>query len=424
MAHAVQSSQVVAPARPVPNFTQLQNWIQLSKTHRVGEADEAVRTLAGLPYSQIQAVDRDLFTLRLLFDGGKPADISARPSTGHALALRDLQALFDLPADVFVVGARALTDNEIRKPDSPPRRAIARILMRAAMLHTDLLTSAMRDELAKTLESAGSSALSTIRVDDAQGRAVVDFGLYWSCARTAMDFAEPTPDGQGVVGDWYIATGGYLLNQRDYSDAKPHLEHARDVLPGEPRLALLLGSVDENLASPSIQALFQGGRGAMTIGARVDLLRKADFQLRSALLLDPALNEARLRLGRVLLLLGRPDEALPMLAGAESGLRRTESKYAAALFSGLAHNELGNRAEAAAAFGRASAIFPDAQSARLALAEMAMLGSNHAEALAAVQSIKYADVTSDPFWRYDTDLVWNIAGPLVLLRANISERVK
>ena len=40
----------------------------------------------------------------------------------------------------------------------------------------------------------------------------------------------------------------------------------------------------------------------MTIGSRPDLLRKAEFQFRSALLLDPALRDTTLRLGRTLVL--------------------------------------------------------------------------------------------------------------------------
>jgi len=426
MAQATQSPPVAAPSRPLSGFPQLQGWIQISKTHTVGEIDDAVRALASMPYERIQAVNRDLLTVRMLLEQDEQA-IDATPrtaGTGHTLAMKDLAALFDLPDDLFRGSdGRAMDAREIRRPDSAPRRAIAKILVRAAMLHTDLLTSPARKDLAKHLESDGAAMLSTIRVDDAQGRASADFGVYWNCARSAMDVAEPTPDLQAVVREWYVATSAYLLNQRDHSAAKPHLQHARDTIPGEARLALYLGAVNENLAAPPIQALFEGGNGARMIGTRLALLHQADYQFRSALLLDPSLNDVRLRLGRTLLLLGRPDEALPILAAAEAGLRRTESKYAAALFSGLAQNELGNRVEARAAFARASALFPDAQSARLALAQLAMMSSNHAEALASIQAIKYGPA-SDPFWTYDIDLAWNVAGPLALLRANVTERLR
>jgi predicted Zn-dependent protease len=85
---------------------------------------------------------------------------------------------------------------------------------------------------------------------------------------------------------------------------------------------------------------------------------------------------------------------------------------------------LGHRTEAGGAFARAANLFPGAQSVRLAVAQLAMLGSDRDEALASVQAIKITDGASDPWWSYDTDLVWNVAGPLALLRANINERLK
>ena len=126
MAYAVQSPQVVAPARPLSGFPQLQGWIQLSKTHTVGEIDDAVRALASMPYERVQAVNRDLLTVRLLLDQEeKPLDATPRTAgTGHTLAMKDLGALFDLPADLFMNSdGRAMDAREIRKPDSAPRRA-------------------------------------------------------------------------------------------------------------------------------------------------------------------------------------------------------------------------------------------------------------------------------------------------------------
>lgn len=424
-----QSPQVVAPRRPVLVFAQLQNWIQLSKTHRIGEVDDAVRTLARWPYSEIERIDSDLLLLNLLLEDPKAVDPIVRTPgvPARKMALGDLPALFDLSLELFVANGRPMGPADVLKPDSEPRQAIARILMRAAMMHTDLLTAGSRDELNKTLAAAGSAGLATIRVNDADQRRVADLRAYWSVARTAMDQVARTPVGAEVVRDWYATTAAWLLNQRDYANGTSHVEAARGVLPGEARLALYLGAIYENLASPGIQASFQNGQSATMIGSRRDLLRKAEFQQRSALLLEPDVadaNLARLRLGHALLQMARPDEALPFLGAAESGIRRTEAKYAAAFFSGLAHAQLGNRAEARAAFERASAIFPDAQSVRLAIAQLAMLGSNRDEALASIQAIKTTDGATDPLWAYDIDLVWNVTGPLALLRANINERLK
>jgi tetratricopeptide (TPR) repeat protein len=343
--------------------------------------------------------------------------------------MKDLSALFDLPNSVFMVHGELLTPREsepmtpreIRKPDSAPRQAIARILMRAAMLHTDLLTSSSRDDL---LHSTGLPPGTTIRVDDAESRSVADLGLYWSCGRTAMDLAAPTPPNGTLVRDWYLATAEYLLTEHDYAAGVPHLEHARSVLSGEARIALYLGAAYENLAAPPVQAAYQNGASALVIGSRPTLLRKAEFQLRSALLLEPDTTDASLRLGRTLLLMARPSEALPLLARAEAASLRAELKYYAALFSGFAHAELGHATEARAAFARASALFPDAQSPRLGLAQLAMLAANRDEALTSIQTITTGKPGSDPWWTYDRDVAWNVNDRMMAARIGILERLK
>ena len=262
-----RSAQVVPPARPLPAFAQLQSWIQLSKTHRVGEVDNAVRTLATWPVAQIQGIDSDLRAVQSLIDQEMPVVASAL-SAGRTLTVKDLPALFDLPLDLFLSQGQPMGTQAIRKPDSAPRQAIARILLRAAMLHTDFLTAASREDMAGASASAGSAAATTIRLNDAERRHVSDLGIYWSCARTAMDLAEPTPVGGMLVHDWYAATAEYLVSQRDYAAGVPHVEHAQRTLPGEARIALCLGAAYENLASPAIQAAFQHGQSGLAIGSR------------------------------------------------------------------------------------------------------------------------------------------------------------
>jgi hypothetical protein len=110
-----------------------------------------------------------------------------------------------------------------------------------------------------------------------------------------------------------------MLGRRDYSAGLAHAEHARLTLPGNARLALFLGAVYENLASPAIQSAFQQGE-ITAIGSRPELLTKAEYQYRSAMLLDPDRPVVSLRLGRTLQLKGRNAEALPFLARAETGV--------------------------------------------------------------------------------------------------------
>jgi tetratricopeptide (TPR) repeat protein len=389
----------------------------------VGQLDDAVRAVAVLPADQLEAIDRDLLAVQMLFDPALPEDAGSR-TAGRTLMLKDVIALFDLPKDLFLADGVPMGAAQIRKADSAPRQAVARILLRAAMLHTDFLTASSREEMVRSQTRSSLAGRATIRVDDAQRQAVTDVGIYWSCARTAMDFVASTPIGGMLVRDWYVATGEYLVDQRDYAAGVPHLEHGRAVVAESERIALYLGAAYENLASPPIQAAFQSGASAVAIGSRPLLLRRAEFQLRSALLLDPDLADAALRLGRTLFLLARPDEALPILARAEGALLRAPAKYAAALFVGFTQMELGHGSDARLAFQRASALFPDAQSPRLAIAYLDMLASDRVDALAAISALTTTANGPDPWWTYDTDVAWNVRDRMIAVRAGALERLR
>ena len=417
-----QSIRVSPVARPLPAFLDLQDWIQISKAHQVGQIDDAVRALAKLSRAQIQTIDDDLLAVGRLLDPDQP-ESAAQQVGGRTLALTDISALFDLPKDTFLDQGRPLGPVAIRKPDSAPRQAIARIMLRAAMLHTDFLTAVSREEMVGAGASRGGAG-ATLRVSDAVRSEAPDFRPYWSCARTAIDLALPTPIGGTLGHDWYVATAEYLFSQRDYSANVPHLEHSRQVVPDEPRLALYLGAAYENLAAPQVQATFQNGEGANAIGLRPILLQQAEFQQRSALLLDPQLADASLRLGRTLLVMARADEALPLLTRAEAALPRTESKYYAAIFTGLAEVARGHHTEALSSFERASARFPEAQSPRLAIAQVLMRAGKHDEVLAAIQRLPANASAADPWWTYDIDLISGTGNRLASVRASISERLR
>jgi hypothetical protein len=110
-----------------------------------------------------------------------------------------------------------------------------------------------------------------------------------------MDLVEPTLRGRAVARQWYEVTSEYLLYHRDYAVGVPHLEHARDVIPDSARLAFLLGAAFENGGVADQSAMRR--RGAVHRRIAAILLAKAEFQFRSALLLDPTLAEARLGWG-------------------------------------------------------------------------------------------------------------------------------
>lgn len=108
----------------------------------------------------------------------------------------------------------------------------------------------------------------------------------------------------------------------------------------DPEVLLALGSASERAG------WFQMKRVEAVWGPNLDA---ADQRYRKALAADPSCVEARLRLGRVLFLRGRRDEALVELQRALSEAQEPHIAYLAALFAGRLHER---RAEARARVGR------------------------------------------------------------------------
>jgi len=386
--------------KPLPVFLKTQAWIQLAKAHHVGEVDDPVRTLAQWPANDLQLVDHDINTIHLVINAAALDKPGWNDAGGRGIALRDLPALLDLPLDTFDREGLNIEPHDIVRPNSRPMAAIAKVMVQIAMLQTDLALAAFDDS---TLQTARLPSRATIRVADADRTRAADLTLFWDAAREAMDIAEPTPWGGPLAHDWYVSTTEYMLGRRDYSAGLAHAEHARLTLPGNARLAVFLGGRRVIQKKPAIQLAFQQGE-ITAIGSRPDLLTKAEFQYRSAMLLDPDRPVVSLRLGRTLQLKGRNAEALPFLARAETGVGLPEWQYCAALFSGLAYQALDREGDARAAFQRASTMFPDAQTPRLALAQMTLRTSGQEDALVHLRSMAAtlgAKRGNDPWWVYD-----------------------
>jgi tetratricopeptide (TPR) repeat protein len=197
-------------------------------------------------------------------------------------------------------------------------------------------------------------------------------------------------------------------------------------VPGEPRLALYLGSIYENLASPAIQAALEQLE-VSALGPRPALLSRAEYQFRSALLLEPDFPVVSLRLGRTLQLKSRNTEALPFLMRAEQGVGLPEQQYCAALFSGLAYQSLERDDEARAAFQRAATLFPDAQTPKLVMAQMALRTSGQDDALVflrAMNSGGAAGRNTDPWWVYDIAVAPAAADRIEILLTSVREALR
>jgi tetratricopeptide (TPR) repeat protein len=128
---------------------------------------------------------------------------------------------------------------------------------------------------------------------------------------------------------------------------------------------------------------------------------KAEAAYRRALVADPGLGEARLRLGRVRVLRGRVGEAivdLQQVAREDGSLRR---RYLANLFEARAHEKRGDVEAAARAYRAAVAIEPEGQSAWVGLGRaLDLLGRGDEAQEAFVAALGVRRKRGDPWWSY------------------------
>ena len=298
-----------------------------------------------------------------------------------------------------------------------------RLRRRGAMLHADvaLLVPPPSDPIPDTSASpnprnrSSEPARSTILFADGRHQGTRYAGLHWDVARTLLDgltpdpsHGEPDPLHDEMVNLWYRATSAWMLRHHQFTDAIPHLQRAREIFPMNVALARGSGGMYEMLASPRVQGFIR--TTALPSGVTVDVpserenLRRAEAFYRQALALDPELAETRVKLGRVLGLQGRHEEAVRELQRASASTTNPLIRYDASLFLGADEEALGHADRARDAYETASTLFPLAQSPYLALSQLAWRGGDRAGALRAIQPVMTfpggAEDRRDPWWEY------------------------
>jgi len=406
----VGSRAVPPPAirAKVSGFEGLQQWFEIVRAHEIGQWDQSARTMASTDPIVLAYIGNDLRMVRQLIEAAAVSRTTriSSPNNGKLLSLKSLAPLMgltddelDLPGDLTLLG----------DPENPARKVIGRIMIRAAVLHTRVATELAGDSPAERRAvpmSPGSVRLlvqqSAVRIQDGQQIEVADLSFHWAIAREALDLLGPPPASSPVVRAWYDATLTYLQAKRLYNALQPHLEHARLLFPNDGAVFLFSGAVAENLALPKVQAAVLGPIAG--VGKPADLLREAEKYYRRALELDPSLPLAKLRLGRVLSLTNRHDEAAQLLQAAETTLVARQGKYLAAMLLGRAEEARAHDDSARGAYLRAASLFAGAQSPRLALAALAWRRGEQDDALTQVRalaSVNGVDLLREPWWRYD-----------------------
>ncbi|HEY8548543.1 MAG TPA: tetratricopeptide repeat protein [Vicinamibacterales bacterium] len=202
------------------------------------------------------------------------------------------------------------------------------------------------------------------------------------------------------------------------------LARAQQQYPGDPLVQLAIGSLHEVRARP--YALVEASEGrpgnveAWRREERAFQLERAAAAYRDVIARDPGLAEAHLRLGRVLMLQGDRNGAETAFARVPESTEDRRWRYLAAMFRAAAAEEQDDREGTRARYEEALAIWPQSQSAQLAISRLL---ASHGDWEGARQRLAVlapsepsASPAEDPWWAYDFGQAWRIESGLAELR--------
>jgi len=247
----------------------------------------------------------------------------------------------------------------------------------------------------------GLVALAAVSPVDAETHLDTSLGLFeWSglAASRQRERASPALPIWPRIDrrDYYFALASATLAFGVPLAARPFAEAAARAAPMDAEVCLLSGCVNACLAEAFALRHRDSDAGRSREAAERDL--------RDALALDPGLQEARLRLGKLLLDERRTIEAEPLLAEVDERGADDRQRYMARLFLGRVADLRGRHEEATRLYRRALQAWPDSQAARLALAHALERSSGPATARPLVAASLAASArlvrAPDPWWDY------------------------
>ena len=265
---------------------------------------------------------------------------------------------------------------------------------RAIVLHTDI---------ARLDRAAGNLLRFTDGqpLERAQSRAD-----HWRMADTLADMLRKGDGRDADLAFWYRATLAHMASTRLWISS--HAQRAVQRFDDDANVLYLAGCLHEQLAAASTQASLaasgSANRDKAGIGSERAELADAVTRFRRALERDRSHVEARLHYGRTLTLSDKPAAAIAELRRAVLEVKEPPQLYYAQLFLGSALEANKQLDEAQSAYAAAATLFPDAQSTRVALSQLAASRGDRRGAVQAIEPILAASAKdrTDPWWGYLT----------------------
>jgi tetratricopeptide (TPR) repeat protein len=307
-------------------------------------------------------------------------------------------ALAAWPAEASAQTPTAWVADWLREYAAPDTRAavIARLptVVNVSRLQEDLdllLEGWLKEGASETVQRQviAAFALEAAHARLGVGKPAVDL-VEWGC-RQVRRLREPGE----FERRWHLAAFALFSGAVDPDALESHASHMRLQFRTEPRLVYERAVAEELRAAP----FFEGGRAsARDVEKRYE---EAAKRYREAAEQDEVRVEARLRLARVELELGRAEEAVTILDDLLEDLEDDDLRYLAHLFRGRAFERLDRPAEARTAYGLALAVRPRAQSASMALAALLFQTGQRGVAHQIVaELLGRANQPDDPWWMY------------------------
>lgn len=245
------------------------------------------------------------------------------------------------------------------------REDLVRWLQAAAMAHLEAARLAVRNDRsdqAAWLLASGRTVITRLRsiVDPRRRRTLVG---------TALRTTDTEP---GFAAGWFVAAGELLHGTPRLPAAHTHFEAAMDAYPKDPRIQLGFGTVNELEAADSLLEIVatHGPPNRTRQDAETRrrlLLREAASAYEMTLKLNPAEIEARVRLGRTMMLQNRRREATATLEVVRSSKPSPPLTYLACTLLALLQHQNGRAKEAERLYLEALAAWPDGQRAAVGL---------------------------------------------------------